>query len=386
MKLKRLRKKIYYKREILKLFLKIFFSKKAEIYFFFTLNPFGGAERVHLTILEVFNKFKTICFITHRFKESIVEKEFSKNTEIIDCSLLHDTRKQRTLNNLVAKKINSSKKPIIFGCNTTLFYEVIPLLKKEVKIIDLLHAFSYEEPNAAEKISIPLVHKIDKRIVLGKKTLLDYKELYKKNTISPSFLDRIHIIPNKIDAPEKYPSKPDNKELKILFVGRNSYEKRPELFFQIANECDKKKMNVTFNVIGDFEKDLNISQNLKITGIVKDRNELNKCYEESDLLLITSSREGFPMVILEGMAQGVVPISTDVGEISSVVNTENKNGFLIKNAKQDELIVKSFIDKISFLEENRVILKEYSKNSYTTVKEHFSEEKNTRAYLKLFFD
>jgi glycosyltransferase involved in cell wall biosynthesis len=48
----------------------------------------------------------------------------------------------------------------------------------------------------------------------------------------------------------------------------------------------------------------------------------------SSILLMTSSYEGFPMVIAESLAVGTPIISTDVGDIRSIIKN-GYNGFLL---------------------------------------------------------
>src|SRR5699024_1573178 len=127
--------------------------------------------------------------------------------------------------------------------------------------------------------------------------------------------DRLTIIRNRTPVPPVYPRKNfSDPKLKVLFVARNSPEKRVELFLKVAEASYKKQISVHFYMIGDFGELHNvIKPNTNILGEVFDKEELDRYYAQSHILLCTSSREGFPMVILEGMSQGVVPISTDVG-------------------------------------------------------------------------
>lgn len=90
------------------------------------------------------------------------------------------------------------------------------------------------------------------------------------------------------------------------------------------------------NIIGSGSKDaslrklvndLNINDYVKFHGLVE--NELTlSIIAKSIILLMASSHEGFPMVIAESLSSGTPVISTDVGDIRSVVK-DGFNGFLL---------------------------------------------------------
>lgn len=389
-------------------------NKLDDIIFFFPFYHFGGGETVHLDILKIFKEYKTSCFIVYKSDNEFLKEEFNKVSRVIDLWKYKSSKYESYIKRL-AKVINEKENPIVFGCNNHFFYNLVKYLdEKKVKILDLTHAFSYEDPYAVEKFSLPMVDKIHKRVILGKKTYTDYTNLYKKNNIDLSLLNRFVIINNAVTVPENYINKKNDDFLKILFVSRNSFEKRPEIFFEIAKKCHIKKINAQFTVIGDFENIDNNIPNLNIVGSIKDKQKIDKYYSENDILLVTSFREGFPMVILEGMAYGVVPISTDVGEISSFVNRQNNNGILISDATTeryskmkneyiknercypksqlkeipDDLnnLINEFIDKIQMLNNDRKLLSTLSFNAYISVKNYFSPEQQRNAYLKLFFE
>ncbi|WP_165764906.1 glycosyltransferase family 4 protein [Flavobacterium davisii] len=262
------------------------------------------------------------------------------------------------------------------------FYDLIPFLKDHVKIIDLIHAFSYEEPNASEKYSLPMVTRIDKRIVLGKKTKNDFKQLYQTNNKDSKLLNRIEIIKNKVTIP-KFPIEKDLTKITILFVGRDSYEKRPSLFFEIAKRTTN--LPIEYLMIGDSFSEFHETNNLKIIGPIREKEVLDSYYKKANILLITSSREGMPMVILESMAYGVIPITTDVGEINSFINPENKNGILINNFLSEEDIINNFIINIKKIMESSELLNTYSKNAYSSLKNEFSKKIFTKSYQTAFF-
>ncbi|WP_329806600.1 glycosyltransferase family 4 protein [Flavobacterium facile] len=373
---------------IFKLFITILPKlKKQEIYFFFPFYHLGGAETVHNDILEVFSKKDSVCFITNKSVNKFNKANFEKSTVLLEINKIIRSRflKKIALKK-ISSKINATNNPIVFGCNSEFFYELIPYLDEKVKVIDLIHAFSYEENSAAEKVSLKVVERINKRVVLGEKTKTDFKELYLKENKNLALLERIKIIKNKVNVPEVKIIKDFLSPMVILFVARDSYEKRPELFFEIAKKSYEINPDIKFKVIGDNFENHEISPNVEIIGPIQEKNIINTYYKEADLILITSSREGFPMVILEGMSYGVVPISTNVGEISTFINDKNQNGFLIDNHTDKQQIVADFLESIQYINKNRNTLEKYSLNAYNSVKQEFSSETNKENYLNLFFN
>lgn len=361
--------------------------KKQEIFFFFPFYHLGGAETVHNDILEIFSKNESVCFITNKSVNTFNKANFEKSTVLLEINkLIRGRFLKKVAIKKISRKINAAKKPIVFGCNSEFFYDLIPFLDEKVKVIDLIHAFSYEESSAAEKVSLKVVDRINKRVVLGEKTKSDFKELYLKENKDLALLERVKIIKNKVDVPENKIIKDVSSPMVVLFVARDSYEKRPEIFFEIAKNCFKINLDIKFKVIGDYFENYEITPNVEIIGPIKEKNIINTYYKEADLILITSSREGFPMVILEGMSYGVVPISTNVGEIATFINDENQNGFLIQNHANAQQIVTDFTEKILYINTNRTILEKYSFKAYTSVKQEFSSDKNKENYLNLFFN
>ncbi|WP_269851240.1 glycosyltransferase family 4 protein [Methanosarcina horonobensis] len=120
----------------------------------------------------------------------------------------------------------------------------------------------------------------------------------------------------------------------MLYVGRGSEEKRVHLVGEISYLCHQKDMPVEFVLVGDVRSSIPEQYRKCCTflGEIVDEKKLSEIYNSSDILLLVSSSEGFPLVIMEAMAYGVVTISTDVGGISEHIHN-GYNGFLIKKRK-----------------------------------------------------
>lgn len=355
--------------------------KNSTNFFFFPFYHIGGAERVHIDILSVFPKKNNLCFITNTSKDSKFKKKFEKYSTLNYLGKLIKSPFKKFTVKIISTAINKIKKPTVFGCNTAFFYELIPHLQPHVKVIDLTHAFS---DGGIEITSLPHIKWLDKRIVLGQKTFSDYKKLYEENNISKTELDKLVIIKNKVISIKKVSPKTIDNSLNVLFVGRNSPEKRFHIILKVAKQCFKENIPVQFTCIGDFTpSEYDTTNNIHFTGEIECKTVMNNFYKKAHLLLISSSREGFPMVILEGMAHGVVPISTEVGEISEIINQKKMTGVLIDNNQPENKIVSDFIDSLLFFINNKEQYFKMSKKVVKTIEENFSEENFSNSYMNL---
>jgi glycosyltransferase involved in cell wall biosynthesis len=101
----------------------------------------------------------------------------------------------------------------------------------------------------------------------------------------------------------------------------------------------------------------------------------------ADIIIISSSREGFPMVIMEAMMHGVVPISTNVGGISTHIKS-SETGILI-NEKDENKIVELIMENLEYFLNNRIILDNLSLNVYNYAQANFRKDVFFDSYRKL---
>lgn len=361
-------------------------NKERKLFFFFYTWAFGGAERVHISLLKLFKALDPICFITTKSGNEGFKNEFESNSTVINLGRWAEkVSYKKHMYKKLAKMINKQKSPIVFGGNSEFLYEMIPLLEPHVTIIDLLHNFA-DFKQGSEWRSLPYTRRIDKRIVLGEKLLEQLKNHYAENAIEESYLNRVEIIPNFVDIEQPFQKKDFNGILEVLFVARNSPEKRFHVVKSIAEKCQKLALPLKFTVIGDFEDSEDMPQNIQLVGAIYDKSVLNEFYKRAHIVLLTSRREGLPMVILEGMSFGLIPISTDVGELNAYIGEHKGNGYLVNNPIDEEQIIASFVVKFTEIMEERNELAKVSQNAYDTVKREFSFENFANAYRKTILD
>ncbi len=173
---------------------------------------------------------------------------------------------------------------------------------------------------------------------------------------------------------------------KIISVGRLSYPKNFENLIEVAQIIFKKHPDWEWHIYGEGElKDdlqykinqYNIQNNLFLKGKVYNLYEL---YNEYSFLVMTSRYEGFPMTLLEGLANGLPLISYDVLTGPNEIITNNENGFLISPFDIEEMANK-ILELISNAElrlkisnNNAEKSKEYSLDSIVKQWEHIFEE------------
>ena len=360
--------------------------RESEVVFFFPFYHTGGAEKVHSDIVNCFTNNNTYIFFEGKSNSNNNKNNFIQNSsyyEVFD--FLNRNRFIRKIFLIhLSKVINKSKNIItLFASNCSFFYLLLPNINDNINKIDLTHAFSYPD-KGGEVSSLPFVSYLTNRIVINKRTSLDFKKLYNKNNLD-SYFKRIMIIQNGVSIKNNNLPLKENEITKICFVGRWSKEKRPELFLEISRRIVKEDSTFKFYFIGtdDKKNQKKIKKNKVINlGEIKNSKDLEKLYKEYHFILITSYREGFPMVLMEAMNFGVVPICSNVGGISEHI-IDMENGFLINNDIDEEIIISDFIDVIKS-RKTKMNYYKLSKKTFLYAKENFGIEKFEDSYRKLF--
>ncbi|NRF38637.1 glycosyltransferase family 4 protein [Pedobacter foliorum] len=358
-------------------------SKKRNIYFFFPSWSFGGAERVHVDIMNLFNDPKPLCFITDRSITNGFQKEFQAAADVIELGRWAEKKElKQHLFKKLAEAINAQESPVVSGWCSRFMYDLIPLLEPHVQVIDIMHNFT-DDDKGIEWYSIPHVPRINKRIVVGKVLIQQFKELYRLNNVPDKYLEKLTVIQNKIAFDDFFPVKDYEGVLQILFVARNSPEKRPNVLIRIAEICHQLNLPIEFKIIGDFKaEETAVPPNSLIIGEVHDKTILNNYYKEGHLLLLTSHRESWGLVVFEGMNMGVVPISTNVGELSNYISTKKENGILVENLDNIEDLAMLFVKELEIFVKNRSLLKSFSNNAFNTIKQLSDECDFDEAYRR----
>ena len=165
----------------------------------------------------------------------------------------------------------------------------------------------------------------------------------------------INIIPNWIDTDSFYPGENVNK---ILFVGRLSNNKNPELVIDAL-----KNTQMEADIIGDGELKDELIRKIKKTkskvSILNkvDNKKMPNLYKKYSIYVICSDVEGNPKSLLEAMSCSCAVVGTNVPGIKNIID-HLKTGILVN--KDEESLRKALLE-LSINEKLRVKLGDYAR-------------------------
>ena len=131
----------------------------------------------------------------------------------------------------------------------------------------------------------------------------------------------------------------------FLFVGRLSLEKGLSCLLEAFTSFLAEGIDAVLHIAGsgELEKniklqiaDLSIGHKVIYHGFIPHDNKLRELYRKCDLLIVPSLQDQSPKVILEGMANGIPVIATNVGAIPQIIQN-GVNGLLIPPAQPEAI-------------------------------------------------
>ena len=175
-------------------------------------------------------------------------------------------------------------------------------------------------------------------VTLTQRTKADYT---RKFHIRKSKVECIYnwVEPRFIENRKPY----DTKTKKILSVGRFCEDKGYDLLIQVAKKVLPQNPQWEWHICGDGESFKEIEAMVKAEGLEKQLilrgnvQNISDMYHHYAFLVLTSYREGLPLVLLEAKASGLPLISFDILTGPSEIIRHEQNGYLIQPYNCEEM-------------------------------------------------
>jgi glycosyltransferase involved in cell wall biosynthesis len=131
--------------------------------------------------------------------------------------------------------------------------------------------------------------------------------------------DRVHYVPTGIPAARRMASRVGDRPLRVGLIGRLDPEKRPMDLVGLLEQLDLRQIGYQVTVVGEGSLGQEVrlalepwvDKRLVIRPPMSMADLYEHVYPQLDVALLFSPSEGVPNVLMEGMAHGVVPVTSD---------------------------------------------------------------------------
>lgn len=193
------------------------------------------------------------------------------------------------------------------------------------------------------------------------------------------------VVPHGLSGSSRSATKPEDVEL--LYVGTPGIRKRTHLLAAILYRVRQSVPEARLRIVGfDVNGDPRLRAEAERFGVLSAINfvgsvrseEVVPFYRSADVLLLPSGYEGLPMVLLEAMREGLVPVATAVSGHPEAID-DGRNGYLVELDNVDAIV-----DRCVRLLEDPVLAAELGQHARETIFEKFSLAAELEAYLRIY--
>jgi D-inositol-3-phosphate glycosyltransferase len=254
-------------------------------------------------------------------------------------------------------------------------------LKKVVLTVHIL-GIKYQNPavNLLQKLAI---NTLGTFILRNSDTILVINQNFIKDRLLVDYQDKTHYLQNGVDLTT---FKPVSNQVKLALREKHALPKDKKIALFVGRFVPKKGFDLLLKLkpkdylllcIGDAKNNQpkNLSGNILIMG-QKNPEEIKEYYLLSDLFVLPSFGEGFPLSVQEAMACGL-PIL--VGQNNSYINSLDKKYVELLDYSP-ESIEKSIIETIS----NKTRLKQMKNYSIKFSQNFFDWNKNAQYLSEVY--
>lgn len=164
----------------------------------------------------------------------------------------------------------------------------------------------------------------------------------------------------------------------VSFVGRVSLEKGIEEFVDSARRLPNIQFKVAGYIDDNYTVPVDIPQNIEFVGFLAGK-ELDDLYLRSRIVVVPSKwYEGFPNVILHAMLLKRPVISTKIGAMESIIDSD-VNGILVEPSNAEQLT-----DAIASLYPDMNLCEQIAVSGYQKARRSYSRERVYKDLMDIF--
>lgn len=339
----------------------------------------GGAERVHAAIGAAIRDRSPLTVIFGRKRDHGFEGLFRANGAVLEIPcLLHHPLTRAAAHRRLAEALNKARRPVVLASLSAVFFDLMPLLKSDVRLLYLQHAFLHQpDGNLQWRSWLPHVARIDALLFVSRQAMAEFERFLIEGNVSAAHSRRLRFMPNAVS---RFAEPGQHATVGLLFVGRDSPEKRLDLFLRVCAVLHAKRPGAfRFSVAGASPRPTTAP--VEFLGSLHDDAELGRAYSGHDVLLLTSDREGFPLSLMEAMAHGLAILSTPVGDVPNRVDSS----FAVVSASaEEEAVVETFVASSLALLDAPERLRAMREAAYHRARAEFSMSGFNERYRALF--
>lgn len=338
------------------------------ISFFHERFPLGGAERVTLDICEylITRGYTIFLFAREYYPEKLpVDSSFHEKVKAFVLPDSKDSNSSENARFIADKAREFNIDVLIIQAYVLESIQEIRSYNNRLKIIYCNHGMPFWEirdkiarkkENARRSLSRALqyylidIHKVYTFKTYYKRFYRAYKKLYDEVdgyvTLCEGYSDLIKSKLHLKDTHKLFAISNSEKPVRdlvldkqpiVLFVGRLSYaDKRVDRLIDVWNLLKGKTEGWKLVIVGEGVERSNLEEQVSRLGLDNVEfagfsNNPKQYYDKASILCMTSSFEGWGLVLTEAQANGVVPIAFGCSEgVKSILSPSGVNGILVE--------------------------------------------------------
>lgn len=198
---------------------------------------------------------------------------------------------------------------------------------------------------------------------------------------------KIKLLHSTVDTDKYQPHIIISKLYDFIYIGRIGEEKRLDFlinaFTKVVYKYPATKLLILgsgplLSTIRQLVDKSQLQENVFFAGFHKD---VTKFLNQSKFIVLSSNTEGLPCAVMEGMSSGLVPVTTDVGNLKDIV-INNKTGFLIE--KDD---ITGFANAMKFLVScDQLQIDRFSEEARSIIVKEHSHISSVKLWKQLLVD